>query len=624
MPSPPLARRPLLAAAAAVALAAVLPYAGTLGHGFALDDAAEVVRNERIRSLASVPALFAEGAWAGAGQEAAIYRPLTTASYALNHALGGLSPLGFHLGNVVFHAIASLLVLALARRAGLGTAAAAIGAILFAIHPVHVEVVANVAGRKDALATAFVLAAVLAHAAALEREGRAWLALPPLAFAAALLSKESGVAALAAFVAWDLLPGRAAWGRRRGRALLLYAAYGAVFALYLWARRSAVGSLGVPLAGIPFVENPLPHLAAGPRLLTAVAVLGRGLALLAFPAALSPDYSFDAIPAVASPLDPRFALSAAALVALAGAAFAARRRAPVVALAALWYAGAIFPTSNLLVPVGTIFGERLLYLPSVALALAAAALAGRLLDEPRRGVRRAAAALGLAAAALLAGRTVAYAAAWSDEVSLFREAVRAVPGSAKAHALLGAALMEAGRVPEGIAELEDGVRRLAPLADPTPQRLLELGVAYERAGRAADAEAIYGDLLRRHPDHPDALWRLGVVRWTQGRRDEAARLWERTLAVAPGHAQALTDLGIARYQGGDAAAAEALWIRATQLSPQSAGPWLSLGELYERRGDLARAREAWRAFLERARYGVYPGQRERVEERLRELDRRGR
>jgi tetratricopeptide (TPR) repeat protein len=274
--------------------------------------------------------------------------------------------------------------------------------------------------------------------------------------------------------------------------------------------------------------------------------------------------------------------------------------------------------------VGTIFGERLLYLPSVALSLAAAAVGARLLADPRRAVRRATAAAALACAVLLGGRTVAYASVWSDEVSLFREAVRAVPGSAKAHALLGAALMEVGRVPEGVVELEDAVRRLAPLADPPPQRLLELGVAYERAGRGADAEAVYDDLLRRRADYPDALWRLGVVRWGQGRREEAARLWERTLAVAPAHAQAMTDLGIARYQRGDVAGAEALWIRATQVSPQSAGPWLSLGELYERRGDLAGARAAWRAFLERARYGVYPGQRERVAERLRALEQQGR
>ncbi len=617
-----LARRPLLVAAPIVALAAVLPFAGTIGHGFALDDAPEIVQNDRVRSLAGIPRAFAEGAWQGAGETNPIYRPLTTATYALNHAVGGLSPSGYHLVNVVLHALVSLLVLALALRLGLAPLAAAAGALLFAIHPVHVEVVANVAGRKDALAAVFVLLAVLAHATALRRDARRWLVLPPLAFAAALFSKESGVAALGGFVAWDLLLGRDAWPRRRRRLLLLYAAYAATLALYLLARRAAVGSLGIPLATIPFLENPLPHVATWPRLLTAVAVLGRGLALLLVPATLSPDYSFDAIPLVGSALDPRFLASAGVLGLLAAVAWSAVRARswPVLGFAVLWYAAAAFPTSNLLVPVGTIFGERLLYLPSVAFCVAAGALAGRVLADPRPALRRVAAVAALAVAALLVGRTVAYASAWSDEVSLFSEAVRAVPRSAKAHDLLGAALMEAGRVPEGVRELEAAVRMVAPLEDPPPQPFVELGVAYERTGRVSDAEAIYTELLRRKPDLPDALWRLGVVRWAQGRHDEAARLWERTLAVSPGHAQAMTDLGIARYERGDVAGAEALWTAATRADPRRAGPWLSLGNLYEQRGDLPRARAAWREFLDRAWYGVYPGERERITEKLRRTD----
>jgi Flp pilus assembly protein TadD len=83
------------------------------------------------------------------------------------------------------------------------------------------------------------------------------------------------------------------------------------------------------------------------------------------------------------------------------------------------------------------------------------------------------------------------------------------------------------------------------------------------------------------------------------------------------------DLGLALERRGDAAGAERLWLRAAQVDPRAAGPWLSLGNLYERRGDLGRARAAWRRFLELARYGVYPGQREAIAERLRALDAAG-
>ena len=621
MPMPLLARHRGAAVALAVAVAAAIPFAGTLGYGFAFDDVHEVVRNDDVHSLANVPRMFARGAWDGAGERNPIYRPLTSATYAVNAVLGGLSPFGFHLANVLFHALVSVLVLALALRMGLPLGAAALGAVLFAVHPVHVEVVANVAGRKDAFAAAFVLLAVLGHRAALRREGAGWALLPPLAVAAALFSKETGAAALAVIGGWDLLLGRDAWRARRRRAVALYAVYLAELALYLWARHAAVGSVGALAAKTPFVENPLAHVGLAPRLLTAAAVIGKGLALLVLPASLSPDYSWNAIPVVTRVTDPRFLASAAAVVGICWAVLRVRRSRPVFAFLALWYGATLFPGSNLLLAVGTIFGERLLYLPSVALCLAAGALAAEAADRGAR-VRRAAVAL-LAAAVALAARTVAYAAAWKNEVSLFSEAVRAEPASAKAHQLLGEALMEEGRAPEGVRELEAAVRALEALADPPEGPSIQLGVAYERVGRSDAAAALYEHVLGRSPDHPDALWRLGVVRWSQGNRQEAVRLWERTIAVAPDHARAMTDLGIARWQGGDASGAEALWLRAAEIDPRSAGPWLSLGNLYAGRGDLARARAAWERFLELARYGVYPGQRDAVAERLRALEAAG-
>jgi tetratricopeptide (TPR) repeat protein len=355
-----------------------------------------------------------------------------------------------------------------------------------------------------------------------------------------------------------------------------------------------------------------------------VAVLGKGLALLALPRALSPDYSWDAIPVVTSVADPRFLASAAVLALLATVAIRLRRDRPVLAFCALCWAAAVLPASNLLVKVGTIFGERLLYLPSVAACVAAAAVAAEVAGRAGDVGRRIGAAAAAVALAALAAASVRYAASWRDEVSLFEIATHTQPRSAKAHALLGAALMEVGRVPEGVRELERSVQAQAALPVPPTSTRVELGVAYERAGRLAEAEALYADVLRTAPDHPDALWRLGDVRWGQGRQEEAVRLWERTLSVAPDHARAMIDLGIAARVAGDDRRAEALWLRAAELDPRAAGPWLSLGALYEQRGELSRARAAWRRFLELARYGVHPGQREAVEERLRAMEATGR
>ena len=324
----------------------------------------------------------------------------------------------------------------------------------------------------------------------------------------------------------------------------------------------------MPLALIPFVENPLPHLPAGTRLLTAMTVLGYGLSLLAWPRGLSPDYSWNALPPVTSPLDPAFLASLAVLVALAAGALLLRRSRPALAFLILWYAGAVFPTSNLLIPIGTVFGDRLLYLPSVAFCLAAGLLLQGLLARPAWWPRLA----GVALLLLLTWQTVAYAGAWRDEVALFTAAVEAQPGSAKAHELLGAALMEEDRAEEGVRQLELAVKALADLPEPPQAQRVKLGVAYERQGRLGEAEALYQEILRQTPGFADATWRLGVVRWRQGKRDQAARLWEQAVAQQPDHARAMTDLGLALQERGDLDGAEALFRHAAEIDPRTAGP----------------------------------------------------
>lgn len=612
----PQGRRTAAVFAVVVLLVAVALYARTVSYGFAFDDVSEVVRNDAVRSLGNLARIFASGAWDGAGESNAIYRPLTSATYAVNYALGGLSPAGYHAVNVALHGVVCWLVLALALRLGLSLWPSAFAALVFAVHPVHVEVVANIAGRKDLLASGFVLASVLAHALARRRSGVGWAVAAPFAVAAALFSKESGVAALGLVAAGDLLfPARGPDSRQRTR--VLYGAYAALFAGYLWARYAAVGSLGVPLDKIPYVENPAAHASTWVRLLTAVSVVGRGLVLMVWPHRLSPDYSFDAIPLVTSLADWGLAGALAGLGVLGAAGWHWRKSRPVVAYAVVWYVVALFPASNLLVPVGTILGERLLYLPSVGACLAGAEVLERL--AARRFTRtRAGAAVGVLA--VLGAQTLSYSAVWKDEVSLFRAAVETQGRSGKAHQLLAEALMEQGQAPEAVQEFEIAAAIFARSPEFPSGQLIELGVGYERLGRWEDAEHLYCRILERKPGEADALWRLGVVRWAQDRRYDAVSLWKQVLSVAPDHGRALSDLGLAAASSGDTAGAEVFWSRAVASDPRLAGPWLQLGNLYASRGELDRARSAWLRFLENARYGVFQRERESIAERLRKIE----
>ena len=154
---------------ALVALTAALVYLNALGNGFALDDVNIVRDNPHIRSVAGLPGLFARPYWPDAeGVASGLYRPITLATFALDRAVWGGGAAGFHAVNVALHALVSALAWFVGRRVGIHYGTALLAALLFAVHPIHVEAVANIVGRSELLAAAGVLAAWLSHRRAAE------------------------------------------------------------------------------------------------------------------------------------------------------------------------------------------------------------------------------------------------------------------------------------------------------------------------------------------------------------------------------------------------------------------------------------------------------------------------
>jgi hypothetical protein len=190
--------------AALVGLLALVAYLPSLANRFALDDVPAVEQDERIRSLANVPSLLTAPYLTYMPVARSPYRPLTTVSYALSWAAGRGHPVAFHATNVALHVAAALALLSLLGALGAGTLAAAAGAAVFATHPVHVEAVAGIVGRADVLATLFCLLALRLHLAR-SPSSTARVAGVALAYAAALGAKESAVVLPALIVLVDAL-----------------------------------------------------------------------------------------------------------------------------------------------------------------------------------------------------------------------------------------------------------------------------------------------------------------------------------------------------------------------------------------------------------------------------------
>jgi hypothetical protein len=529
------ARTGLLAAiVAAVALAV---HANSVANGFALDDPLVIEENPLVTSHDFL-GILAAPYHTGPSQTVptGLYRPLATLTFALDHAAGGLDPRGYHAVNVALHALVSALVLLLGVRAGLERAAALAGALLFAVHPIHSEAVANVSGRAELLSAALFLLALLVFARGREPGGR--LRLPPLAAAAALsflamLSKEHAVTFVGAAAAWEALVRRPAgeplleFVRRRAGELSRTFALLALPALgFLAARRAVLGSLLLAPGAVTPIENPavgLPFLA---RTATAVAALGRYALLFVFPLNLSPDHGVAETGPVRSPLDPWFLAGLACVLALAAVLAAAWRRSRPVALSILAAAVPFSIVSNVPFTIGTILAERLLYLPSAGLCL----LAGAALPPLARLAGWGPAWL-LAAALLCVGsaRTVSANAAWKDDFTLYSRAVGAAPRSVRVLGNLAVELAARGRPEEAVPLLERAVL-LAP--DFAPNRINLAGALLKR-GELAEAEAQIRHVLAREPAHAVALLQLGAIRARRGEVAGAREAFERALSADP-------------------------------------------------------------------------------------------
>lgn len=572
-------------------------YARTVGFGWVYDDQMDVLRNGFVKSFRYLPEIFSTTVWAGSGMETYLYRPLVLLSYAANHAVSGLEPWSYHLVNVALHALVAVLVFQLGLRWGLAATAAGVGGLLFAVHPVHVEVVANVAGRKDLLAAVFVLGAVLAHRRALDRGGN-WLVLPVVLYLCAMLSKEVGAAALLLIAAQDVYMerDRRAFVQRR-RLHGLYVGYLGALVLFMVVRLRVTGVLGVPDTFV--FDNPLVAESILVRWATALAVLGKGFSLLLVPVTLSPDYSFNAIPVVETPVDPRLLGTLAGVGCLLWGLSVPAARRSVLPMAVAWYVLAVLPGSNLLVTVGTIFGERLLYLPSVALCLAIGAGMAWLLTHHRLG---AVLALTFVTAALSA-QTLRYSGAWTGDITLFEWATESVPRSTKAHHKLGEEYLRVGRLGEALRSLN----RALTIAPDNAFAVATLDLARQQIAARYLPGSDGSPAPEEPPPNAEILYAVGQGEWVRGNLAAARARWEAALTVDPTHGPSMGDLGAAQLAQGDTAAATATLEQAVRVAPDIAGPWFNLATVHLAKGREHDAAAALHRFLDAAGRG-YPEQ----------------
>ena len=581
-----------------------LAYSNSFQSGLVFDNASIIGQDPRIRRVtAPNVASILTGGYRYTHPNAGLYRPFTTLSYLLNYAVlgNGPRPAGYHGINLALHGLNIALVYALGLAIFGEMAPAWLLAGMWGLHPLLTESVTNIVGRADLLAALGVLAGLLCHvkaASAAHRWRPAWLAGIAAFQAIGLFSKESAAVLPGLMLLYDFTRSRerqgsvepeAATWRRRAPA---YAALLLPFAAFFYLRGQAHLRMLVP-----FADNPLVKAGFWKARLTALQVIGNFLGLFLWPARLSADYSYNALPL----FDWRDAQAFLALAACLGAALllliiAVRgrgtRNAMLFFLAFFFVAAS--PTSNLIVFIGSIMAERFLYLPSVGLAGCIVAVA---YVVARRRPRLAWAALGLICLAL-AARTYARNPDWKDELSLWTSAAHVCPGSAKAHYNLGKALeVLPGRLPDAIAEYRVSLRIDPDHADVHTNLANALSAM---PGGLAEAMAQYQAALRIEPDraepHNDLANALARI---PGRLPQAIAEYQTALRMEPASAEIHYNLANAllREPGGSTAAIDE-YRAALRIDPDHADAHINLGNaLAQLPGRLPEAIAEYRAAL---------------------------
>ena len=559
-----------------VTLAVVVAYANSLANGFAYDDVAIVRDDVRVHGLHHLAAVFSRPYWPNYGRALGLYRPATTLAFAFEWTLGAGAPWLFHLANLALHAAVCVLLFLLLERL-VGQLGALLGALVFAVHPLHTEVVANIVGQAELLAGLGVLAACLAwtrrpDAGPVPRRTSAGVAA---AYALAVFAKESAIVAPALLVALDLAQRRATLSRA---SLLLYlrrvlptmAVLAGIALLYLAARRAVIGSFagGDVAPAIPFLARD--HFWMGLR------AWQEYLRLLVFPADLSSDYS----PAVILPVHgwtTETLLGGGLMAGVVLLALATPRR-PGLGLPAAWFLITVLIVSNLFFPIGVLLAERTLYLPSVAVALAVAFAAPELAARyPRPALAVAAGVLLLA----LAARTWVRNPDWRDQDAVVDAMVRDHPESYRAQ----------WHVAVRAAERRDTVAAdeawmLAYRLWPGDSRLLSEFASYSISrGHANLALDLLGRSLAMHPGDQRAQELVATALIVLGRNREALAATD-PLLPALASAPAVNDLRARAYMGlGDFPSAVVAWRKVVAAHRATWLQWSGFGRSLARSGD---------------------------------------
>ena len=578
-----------------LAVLALLPFLNAVPYDFTYDDKLIIRDDERIATPAHVGEIFTTQYFGGELTSAQNYRPVLLLTYAVEEWIHGNRAWLFRAVNLALHAAVTVAFASWLVALGFGAGESSAAAALFAVATIHVEAVTSLVGRAELLAAFCVFAVALLWLRA-TREGR--LAGRPYAaalavFLLAVFVKENAVVAPGVILLGELFRGgRGRSPREAWRGLSRSAKWGlagfSVPLAALFAIRFVVikGFLISKEAGIFELENPLVVLSLPVRAANALNLALRYLGKTFLPIHLSADHSAYALPLARSLREPAAWTGVLGALLTAVLALLLWRRRPLAALGLCFFWGALFPVSNVPFVIGTIFAERLAYLPSAGLFCLAAGLFAAPVREVPRPARPWRESLLLAAVVGYAAATAARNRVWKDDVTLYADMVAKFPRSAKAHYNVAWDAQREGRRAEAVTHLREAVAIYPGYYDGWAL----LGKQLWDEKKWDEAIACYRKSVEIFPSYENGNWGLAKTLEESGRIEEARKAFEAAKERCPDSYPVAYHRALFLEEHGTLEEAEDAWDDAVENGDGAVSSRLAHARVLRK---LGREAEAW-------------------------------
>lgn len=616
---------------------AVLLYAPSCMYEFTQDDAIVIYDNDFVKQgwgglydifITDSFTGFFEGEQKSDLVSGGRYRPLSLALFSVLYGIVGSSPWVFHMVSLLTYGLLCLLIyqalisIQISWPRNHQLVFALLCTAIYAAHPIHTEVVANVKGMDEMLSFLFSTIAFLASLRYVRDKSFLALALAGLSLFLALLSKESAapMVILVPFFAYFLSGDQVSKFSSSVKVGILSMT---VFGVYFYIRSTIIGT-GLGDTPNELLNNPFIKVVDGSYLAftseekwaTILYGLGKYIQLLVFPHPLTHDY-YPRHVGVMNFSDLSVWVSGIMNLALLGIAALGIRRRSMISLMIVFYYATIFLTSNVLFPIGTHISERFLFVPSLSVAAIASLGLIQIYKSPF-GVRFVT-PLSLILLLLMTGKTMTRSSIWQDDFTLFTTDVETSPESAKVrNAAAGTLLERSGAddisadkedlmIREAISHLEEALRihprykeaamqtanahtylaeydtaikyynyalELDPSYDLAFSNLLQtLTAAAKRAGSQErdfeKAKRYLFQVLTHQPNNFDALSLMGTAHGSAGQHNEAITYYERAISVNPDIALTYVNLGLAQINKGLEKEAQENFQKAVALDPRA-------------------------------------------------------